>query len=180
MNIDKYVRKNYFKIVIGGDGGVGKTSLSKRLTGKLEADEILEMTPGVDFHSLNIKNNIIHLQLWDLGGQDQFRYFQRDFFGGATVILLIYAVDMYNSFKNLTAWLQFIPEDIYKNVFLIGNKIDSANRSVKMEEAFQFAENKGFKGYYETSAANGVGIDEFELDLIKTIEEMFLERKEKK
>ena len=63
MTIDKFVRKNYFKIILAGEGGVGKTTLSKRLTGKLRADEILEMTPGVDFHSLKIKNNIISLQL---------------------------------------------------------------------------------------------------------------------
>lgn len=177
MSIDKYVRKNFFKIVIGGEGGVGKTTLSKRLTGKLKADEILEMTPGVDFHSLKIKNNIISLQFWDLGGQEQFRYFQPDFFEGATLIILIFAVDKYNTFKALDAWLELVPEKIYRNAFLIGNKIDSENRSVKMEEVLEYAEEKGFKGYYETSAINGVGIDEFELDLVNTIEEMFIERK---
>ena len=180
MSVDKYVRKNFFKIVIGGEGGVGKTTFSKRLTGKLEADEILEMTPGVDFHSLKIKKDIISLQLWDLGGQEQFRYFQDDFFGGATVVLLIYAVDMYNSFIALNAWLKFIPEEKYGNVFLIGNKIDTDKRSVNMEDALAFTEEKGLKGYYEISALNNVGIEEFELDLVKTIEELFIERKKKK
>jgi len=177
MPVEDFVRKNYFKVVIGGEGGVGKTTLSKRLTGKLKADEILEMTPGVDFHSLKIKNNIISLQLWDLGGQEQFRYFQKDFFEGATVLILIYAVDMYSTFKSLDVWLKLVPEKTYHSAFLIGNKIDCENRSVKMEEALEYTENKGFKGYYETSAVNGVGIDEFELDLVNTIEEMFIERK---
>ena len=45
MPIENYVRKNYFKIVIGGDGAVGKTTLSKRLTGTIKADERIEMTP---------------------------------------------------------------------------------------------------------------------------------------
>ena len=110
--VEKYIRKNYFKIVIGGDGGVGKTAFSKRLTGKLKEDEILEMTPGVDFHGLKIKNNIVNLQFWDLGGQDQFRYFQRDFFGGATIVILLFAVDSFKTFKSLDHWLSLLPEEI--------------------------------------------------------------------
>ncbi len=177
MPIENYVRKNYFKIVIGGDGAVGKTTLSKRLTGTIKADENIEMTPGVDFHSLKIKKDVINLQFWDLGGQDQFRYFQPDFFGGAAIIILIFSVDAYKTFKGLSAWLAFVPKEMYKNLYLIGNKIDTSERSVKIEEALEFAEKHGFRGYFETSALNGVGIEEFELDLVKTIQEMFIARK---
>ena len=176
MPIENYVRKNYFKIVIGGDGAVGKTTLSKRLTGTIKADERIEITSGVDFHSLKIKNNVINLQFWDLGGQEQFRYFQPDFFGGAAIAILIYSVDAFNTFKNLSTWLDIIPEEMYKSIYLIGNKIDVPKRSVKIEEALEYAESHGFRGYYETSALNGVGIDEFELDLVKTIQEMFIAR----
>ncbi|MFX1394450.1 MAG: Rab family GTPase [Promethearchaeota archaeon] len=177
MPIENYVRKNYFKIILAGDGAVGKTTLSKRLTGTLKRDERIQMTPGVDFHSLKIKKNVINLQIWDLGGQEQFRYFQNDFFGGATIVVLIYGIDSYNTFKGLSTWLDFVPKEMYKYVFLIGNKIDMEDRSVNMEEALKFAEDHGFGGYYETSALNGVGIDEFELDLVKTIEEIFIDRK---
>ena len=177
MPIENYVRKNYFKIVIGGDGAVGKTTLSKRLTGTIKADENIEMTPGIDFHSLKIKKNVINLQLWDLGGQEQFRYFQPDFFGGAAIIILIFSVDAYNTFTSISAWLAFVPKEMYKNIYLIGNKIDTPERSVKIEEALEFAESHGFRGYYETSALNAVGIDEFELDLVKTIQEIYIARK---
>lgn len=179
MPVENFVKKNHFKVVIGGEGGVGKTTFSKRLTGKLEADEILEMTPGVDFHSLKIKKNIISLQLWDCGGQEQFRYFISDFFGGVSVTILIFAVDSYKTFKGLEKWLNIMPKEAHKSVFLIGNKIDVVDRSVKMEEAMKYAEDHNFKGYYEISALNNVGIDEFELDLVSTIEKMFIERKKK-
>ena len=177
MPIENYVRKNYFKIILAGNGAVGKTTLSKRLTGTLKKNERIEMTPGVDFHILKIKKNVIQLQLWDLGGQDQFRYFQHDFFGGATVVILIYSVDSSKTFIELNTWLEFIPEEMYKNVYLIGNKIDLEDRSVKIEDAIKYAEDHGFRGYYETSALNGEGIDEFEFELVKTIEEIFIARK---
>jgi len=177
MPIENYVRKNYFKIVIGGDGAVGKTTLSKRLTGTIKADERIEMTPGLDFYCLKIKNNVINLQIWDLGGQEQFRYFQPDFFGGAAIVILIFSVDAYNTFKSISAWLDFVPEEMYENIYLLGNKIDTSERSVKIEEALEYTESHGFRGYYEISALNGVGIDEFELDLVKTIQEMFIARK---
>lgn len=178
MPMENYVRKNYFKIILAGDGAVGKTTLSKRLTGTLKKNERIEMTPGVDFHILKIKKNVIQLQLWDLGGQDQFRYFQNDFFGGATVVILIYSIDSWKSFNGLNTWLDFVPEEMYKNVYLIGNKIDLENRLVKIENARKYAEDHGFRGYYEISALNGLGIEEFEFELVKTIEEIFIARKE--
>ena len=174
--VDKFVRKNYFKLVIGGEGATGKSTFCKRLTGKLKADDILEMTPGVDFHSLKIKNNVINLQIWDLGGQDQFRYFQDDFFEGASVIILLYAVDSYITFKNIENWLKLLPKEMTDQIFLVGNKIDLTNRSVSIEEALKFAESRGMK-YYEISAVNGVGFDDFQHDLIKTIEKIYFKRK---
>lgn len=172
MKLENYVKKNHFKLIIGGEGAVGKTTVCKRLTKKLEDDEMLEITLGIDFHSLKIKNNFINVQLWDLGGQDQFRYFQPDFFKGASIVILIFSLDMYFSFKRISSWLDLLPQQMQRHIFLIGNKIDSPNRSVSMDEAFDYAEIAGMK-YYEVSAKNGVGFDEFEADLIKTIESIF-------
>ena len=39
MTIDKYIKKEAFKIVIARDGAVGKTSTAKRLAGNLIINE---------------------------------------------------------------------------------------------------------------------------------------------
>ena len=170
--VDKFTKKNFLKIVIGGEGGVGKTSLSKRLTGKLREEEILVMTPGIDFYHLKIKNTILNCIISDLGGQEQFRNFQNDFFDGASIVILVFAVDTYFSYKKISSWFELLPSQMKNNIFLVGNKIDNSDRSVSMEEAFEFAEQKGLK-YYEISTKNGMGFDHFKEDLIKTIEEIF-------
>ena len=63
-----------FKTCIFGDGGVGKTTLVNRyVTGKYQED--FKMTIGVDFYTkvCEIDGNRVHLQIWDFGGENQFK-----------------------------------------------------------------------------------------------------------
>jgi len=174
MTIHNHVRKNAFKIVLCGDGAVGKTTIGRRISGKFDFDENIEMTPGVDFHNLTIQSyQPIDCQIWDLGGQEQFRNFQDDFFYSATVVVLIFAVNMYHSFMNLKSWLFLISKELLKKTYLIANKIDSDNRSVSEKKALEFS--KKYKmTYYEVSALTGKGFEEFKEDLNKTIEYIYI------
>lgn len=61
---------------MGGDSGVGKTSLLRRYVDDM-FDESTIMTVGVDFFfkQVDIDNlGTASLQLWDLGGQERFRH----------------------------------------------------------------------------------------------------------
>ncbi|MFW9785880.1 MAG: GTP-binding protein, partial [Candidatus Heimdallarchaeota archaeon] len=63
-----------FKIVIFGDAGCGKTTLTQRfLTNRFISDS--KMTIGVDFEvkSLEIDAKKVKLQIWDFGGEERFR-----------------------------------------------------------------------------------------------------------
>jgi len=178
MSIQKYLRKNSFKIVLCGDGAVGKTTISRRLTKKYAANENTNMTLGVEFHNLKIPNSEqnIYCQIWDLGGQHQFKGFHEVFFAHATVVILTFAVNMYRSFKNLDFWLPFISKEMLKKTYLLGNKIDFINRSVRKEDAIEFAKQKEMT-YFEISAKTGKGIEEFKSDLINTIESIYQAKK---
>lgn len=180
MTIEKYIRKNAFKVVIAGDGAVGKTTIAKRLSGTLKIEEKINMTPGVDFHNMVVHSYIpIDCQLWDLGGQDQFRKLLNDFFQGATIIIFMFSVDRYSSFMNLKSWIKLIPESAEIEKFLLANKIDSLNRTVDKNHSLQFARSHNMS-YHEISALTGKGFKEFEEDLNKTIEFLFITREEKK
>ncbi len=60
-----------FKILIAGNGGVGKTSLLRRYVDGFFDDSTIE-TVGVDFFikEIEFNNTYCMLQLWDLGGQE--------------------------------------------------------------------------------------------------------------
>ena len=174
MTINDYVRKNAFKIVIAGDGAVGKTTVGKRISGNFNINENVDMTPGVGFHNLKIQSyKTIDCQIWDLGGQEQFRIFQDDFFNSATVVVLVFAVNMYHSFMNLKSWVSLISKELLEKTYLIANKIDADNRSVPKEKGLEFA-NKHKMTYFEISALTGKGVDEFKEDLSKTIEYVYI------
>jgi len=72
--------KKVVKIVVAGDGAVGKTTLSQRLSGTLNLECDRRTTPGLDVHTIEVKGEDIFGQIMDLGGQDQFRFFQDRFF----------------------------------------------------------------------------------------------------
>ena len=174
MTIYDYVRKNAFKVVIAGDGAVGKTTVGKRISGKFNIDENIDMTPGVDFHNLKIQSyEQIDCQIWDLGGQEQFRYFQDDFFNSATVVVLVFAANMFHSFLNLKSWVSLISKELLEKTYLLANKIDADNRSVPKEKGEEFANKYGMT-YFEISALTGEGFEEFKDDISKTIEYVYI------
>ena len=75
------------KILVAGAGAVGKTTLLQRvISGTFNM--ATTMTIGVEFHLLNlmIEKTPICLQLWDLGGQDRFRFMLDGYVAGAKVL----------------------------------------------------------------------------------------------
>ncbi|MBD3341842.1 MAG: GTP-binding protein [Candidatus Lokiarchaeota archaeon] len=177
MMVDKTVKnlgKNRnCKIVIAGDGAVGKTTICKRVSGNLKEEEAQLMTCGIDFHNLEILNGQpVEAQLWDLGGQEQFRPFQKSFFDGAHIVIFVYSVEWFHSFINLEDWINLAKRYNPHLIYLLGNKIDCEDRAISREEATTFAEEHYMK-YFEVSALDGSGFEEFKNELIVSIKEMY-------
>ncbi len=160
------------KIVLCGLGGVGKTTIAQALAGTLKLNEDRKMTPGIDFHHLEIAEDLIRIQLWDLGGQDQFRTFQECFFESAHVVILVFSVLRFPSFLNIEEWIPLIKQDNLIKTYLIGNKIDDTPRVVNKEEAIKIASDYKMN-YFEISAVKGLGFEEFRTDLVTTIKSAF-------
>ncbi len=171
MSLEKLQKKNSFKIVLGGEGAVGKTTLARKLIGESNFDD--RLTIGIQFHSFRIENEVcIDCQLWDLGGQDYFRPIQQGFFQGASIVIIVFSVERFNTFLTLNSWLEFIPQNTQPKIFLVANKIDCDKRFVETDEALEFAKTFNMK-YYELSALTGTGLKEFKQDLIETIVNLY-------
>lgn len=126
-----FSRLPIFKILIVGDGAVGKTTLRRSFMGETFKDNYL-MTIGADFSvykysSPLIHNNTINFQLWDLAGQQRFREVLKSFFLGAIGALIVVDITRPETFEDIAYWANAIwKHSEYKAIpfILIVNKID--------------------------------------------------------
>ncbi len=151
-----------YKLIIFGDGGVGKTSLTQRyLTGVFE--EARNLTIGADFFvkNLAVNNHNVKLQIWDFAGEERFRFLLPVYSKGANGGLFVYDVTNPGSLQHLAAWMQIVNENAPNiPVLVIGTKIDLVPaRNVTREEAIQTAKTLKLAGYAEVSAKTGANVE---------------------
>ncbi len=152
-------RKLLFKIVVVGDGGVGKSTMVQRLsTGQFIPQKI---TIGTDLAVENIQideKTTANLQIWDFAGERRFRIFLPNYARGATGCLLCYDITRHTSFESLEEWYNIVKNNAVNPVFiLVGEKLDLADirRSVETTQAQEFKEKHKIDRFYETSSKSG-------------------------
>ena len=167
-----------YKILLLGDSTVGKTCFLLRYCDKRFQEAHLS-TIGLDYRlkSMTLKNGKnIKLQIWDTAGQDRFRAITKNYYKGANGIILIYDVTNLQSYENVKNWISQIKEEANPNVliYLAGNKIDvgEEDRVVKTEEGQKIANELNLP-FYETSAKNGVNVNEIFEDILEKIDEVY-------
>jgi len=160
MSQETNQKRNFlFKIVVVGDGGVGKSTMIQRLiTGKFIAQKI---TIGTDLATFSIEydeNISIKLQIWDFAGEKRFRFFLPNYARGALGCLLCYDISRYTSFQSLNEWYTIVKENAGEAVFvLVGGKVDlsETKRSVSQEQAEEFKDKNDISYFFETSSKSG-------------------------
>jgi len=149
------------KLLILGDGKVGKTSLLLRYTENYFPTSHIQ-TLGIDFKlkQQQIEGKKYKIQIWDTAGQEKFRKLTTAYYKNAKGIILVYDVTRKESFEMVSFWMSEIQkhalEDITK--VLVGNQIDKEIREVTSEEGRNKAQELGVE-YFETSAKDGRGIE---------------------
>lgn len=152
------IRRYLFKIVVVGDGGIGKSTMIQRLlTGRFIAQKI---TIGTDLASYSFEDaeKIVKLQIWDFAGEKRFRFFLPNYSRGAQGCLLCFDLTRYSSFENLKEWYDIVQENSANAVFsLVGEKHDLAEtkRAVSTSIAKEFQEKYKIPHYFETSSKTG-------------------------
>ncbi len=129
------------------------------------------MTIGADFLSKVIEKNgdTIKLQIWDIGGQDRYKFLRSSFFDGANGALIVFDLSRWHTFEELEDWVSDLREYAGDNTpfAVIGNKadlIDKRDELYERENAEVFAK-KGDTFYIETSAKTGEKVEEAFRDL---------------
>jgi len=174
-----------YKLVLIGDGAVGKTSIRERYLGRGFKRSQLA-TIGVDFAQKYTAYNGVNVRhiIWDLAGQPTYASVRRHYYQGSSAIILVYSVVERESFDNASKWLVEAHKHLrgvswagweWLPTAIIGNKIDLRESGqfediVSSEEGRAFAELFSDKLrapvlYKETSALTGENINETFSDL---------------
>jgi len=151
-----------FKILIAGDASVGKTTLLLRYV-QGEFIDSTTMTIGVDFHTkqLYLETISCHLQLWDLGGQERFRFMHEAYLRGAHGALLLFDTTNMTSFVNIQKWEQLLRKlnrDL--PILLVGTKYDLEEFSMVADYYAELTKKRfNMLNYVKTSSKWGLNVD---------------------
>lgn len=141
-----------FKLVLVGDGGVGKTTFVKRhLTGEFEKRYIA--TLGVEVHPMPFFTNHgqINFNVWDTAGQEKLGGLRDGYYIGGNCGIIMFDVCSRITYSNVPKWykdLTRVCEAI--PIVLVGNKVDVRDRKVKAKQ-ITFHRKKNLQ-YYDISA----------------------------
>ncbi|MEJ2250172.1 MAG: GTP-binding protein [Candidatus Lokiarchaeota archaeon] len=153
-----------FKLILGGDGGVGKTSMVHRFVENSFSKDY-KATIGTSIMKKECKfeglNTSVRFVIWDLAGQSQFKRIRQSYLSNAEAGILVYDVTRKETFENIKNWQGEIAKGSGKiSLILVGNKIDLVDkRVISIEQGEALAEQLGLS-YIETSAKTGENIDE--------------------
>ncbi|NVM03779.1 MAG: GTP-binding protein [Candidatus Helarchaeota archaeon] len=163
-----------FKILLLGDGGVGKTSLLRRFIDNTFTPDY-KSTIGVQFmtRTVNIdKNKAIKLVIWDVAGQSKFTSYRHLYYKDAEGIILVYDITRPDSFNNLEMWISDAVKHTVKNthIAILGNKVDLEDkRNVPKINGEKYSTEKNAVLFSETSAKTGLNVENAFLELTKNI-----------
>ena len=150
------------KVLLVGDGGVGKTSYVRRLgTGTFTS--IYNSTIGVEIHPLEIptKNGDVKLDIWDTAGQEKLGPLRDKYYYDADFAIIMFDLCSRITLTNVPRWVNDISRVCNGGIptILIGNKADRADRKVTQSHKIQQG-STDFLAYFETSVKNNININE--------------------
>ena len=152
------------KIIVVGNGQVGKTTLTKKYVKNIYTTEY-KKTLGVDF--LNTQRYMksidkeVDFYIWDTAGQDYYNSITRRYYKGADGALIVFAINDKESFNNVTSWYDKVIQECDKiPIILVMSKIDLKNEiAVTDIEAEELAKNLNIK-FMKVSSKDGIMVNE--------------------
>lgn len=153
-----------FKLILGGDGNVGKTSMVHRFVENTFASDY-KSTIGTSIMKKECKfkglQSTVRFVIWDLAGQAQFKRVRLSYLANAEAGILVFDVTNKTSFENLENWYdEIIKASPSISLILVGNKIDLKDERIISTKDGEKIAKKLNLSYIETSAKTGENIND--------------------
>ena len=163
--IEYYLRENKkplneAKLVLVGQGRVGKSSLVKRLI-ENQFDENEAMTKGIAIKGWKVLVDGVEIKvnIWDFGGQEIMHAIHQFFMTTRTVYLLVLDAEQGEEGSRLDYWLKLIESFGQDSpIIVVSNKRDLAQLTLDQRTLKQ--KYPTIRAFVETSCKTGEGIDE--------------------
>eukprot|EP00020_Sapocribrum_chincoteaguense_P003290 CAMPEP_0170749386 /NCGR_PEP_ID=MMETSP0437-20130122/10367_1 /TAXON_ID=0 /ORGANISM="Sexangularia sp." /LENGTH=223 /DNA_ID=CAMNT_0011088305 /DNA_START=57 /DNA_END=723 /DNA_ORIENTATION=+ len=159
-----------FKVVLLGNGAVGKSSIVLRYTQNVfEPNHITTVQAAFRTKTLNVDGSRVTLAIWDTAGQERFHALGPIYYRDAKGAILVYDITDRDSFVKVQSWVKELRKMLGPSISLViaGNKVDlERNRAVPIAEAERYAASVGAT-HYSTSAKLNKGIGEMVVGLTR-------------
>lgn len=157
-----------FKVVLLGEGRVGKTSILLRyIKGEYYEHQSSTLQASYLDKQICVGAGSAKVAIWDTAGQERFHALGPIYYRDADGALLVYDITDMESFKKVQKWVKELRKIVGCDIIIAiaGNKFD-LNRSsaVDESEALSYAESVGASHFY-TSAKTNHGLDDVFKDL---------------
>ena len=164
------------KVLLLGDTNAEKNAFTKRYCYNI-FNPSGRLTIGVDFHvkTIDLNGKKVKLQIWDIGGEERFRFLLPTYCLGANAAFLLYDITRPQTLDSINEWTHIVRQkggDI--PIMLIGTKLDLTEdyRKVPREYGIQIAQKNKISAFGEVSAKTGQNIN----TAFETLTELTLKR----
>ena len=161
-----------YKVVLLGEGRVGKTSLAVRYCqNAFSEDQQATVQASFLTKRITVDGARVELAIWDTAGQERFHALGPIYYRDADAALLVYDITDVDSFERVKSWVTELKSMVGAKIALAiaANKCDlERQRAVPVEAADAYASSIG-AAHFLTSAKVNRGVEKAFLDLSRRL-----------
>lgn len=162
------------KVLIVGNGAVGKSSLIQRYCKGIFTNEY-KKTIGVDFleKQIDIGEYNLRLMIWDTAGQEEFDSITRAYYRDAAACVVAFSTTDIASFNAVESWIKKVEDEVGSiPMVLIQNKCDLMDSAAMSKEQAEALAEKVKLKFFRVSVQQNFKVD----DVFQYLAELYVKK----